>query len=76
MHSNVAGRTDLTSPPEFLIQIRDRLDKQITQTIDDANNSTNSTSDGSTVIEGHELKNDTTSNETEGLIITEITTGI
>ena len=75
IHSNVAGKTDLTGPPEWLLAIRDRLDRQITQAIDDANRETNSDTDGSTLVEGHELKSSKDSS-IEGLPITTINTEI
>ena len=80
IHGNVAGRTDLTVVPLALSSLRDRLDKQVTETIDRLSQRTSSTSvDGQTLIEGEELKstdNSTEDNYAEGLIITTITTGV
>jgi hypothetical protein len=80
IHQNVAGRTDLTQIANFLLQIRDRLEEQINDFIDSTARTTDSTTeDGETLIEGHELKSTQTpkaDNYSEGLVRTEIITGI
>jgi hypothetical protein len=80
MHQNIAGKTDLTKVTEYLIKMRDILSEAIDNSIDASNNATNSTSnDGDTLIEGAELRNTSSTqadNYSEGLVRTEISTGI
>jgi len=80
VHGNIAGRTDLTVIPLALTSIRNKLDKQITDSIDRANQRTNTTStDGETLIEGEELKSTdtvTAANYAEGLVRVTISRGV
>jgi hypothetical protein len=80
IHSNVAGRTDLTRVAEWLLQIRDRISEQIDDFVSSASSVTNSTdTDGDTLVEGAELRstqNVNAPNYSEGLVRTEIITGI
>lgn len=80
IHQNVAGRTDLTRIAEWLLQMRDRLSEQVDDFISSSANTTNSTdTDGENLIEGAELKSTQTpkaDNYSEGLVRTEIITGI
>jgi len=80
IHSNIAGRTDLTVVPLALSSIRDRLDKSITDAIDNLNQRTSTaTTEGSTLVEGSELKssNDGTADSyAEGLVRVSISRGV
>lgn len=79
IHSNVAGRTDLTVVPLALSSLSKALDKQITNSIDMLNQRTGTIStEGQTLVEGEELKssdNGTEDNYAEGLVRTTISTG-
>ena len=80
VHSNIAGRTDLTSIAKFLLEIKRDLESKIDKLVDELNRASNSsTSDGETIVEGEELKSSATitaSNYAEGLVRVEIITGI
>ena len=79
VHQNVAGRTDLTQIAQWLLQIRDRLSEQIDDFISSSLNNTNSDADGDKLVEGAELKSNPivkADNYAEGLVRTEISTGI
>ena len=80
IHRNVAGHTDLTKIAEYLMQIRDRIDSQITESIDGSLLGTDTNSgEGNTLVEGNELRSNQTPNAdnyAEGLVRTEIITGI
>lgn len=80
IHSNIAGRTDLSIIPQHLMQIRDKLNERINDFIDRENRASNSIdTEGQTVVQGEELKSSATitaSNYAEGLVRVEISTGI
>lgn len=80
LHQNAAGKTDLTKIADYLLKIRDKLEEQIDDSIDDALTNTDSVdNEGDTLVEGEELKSTTTANAdnySEGLVRTEITTGV
>lgn len=80
IHRNVAGHTDLSNIAEFLLRMRDKLEEQIQETIS-ASLTTDGASDseGDKLVEGDELKSTQTPNAdnySEGLVRTEIITGI